>query len=64
MQPKKLASFKQDGRRKYRHWQVKLFYTDGGTFGRTYTDRNKAVGFADRQKRSPLVKMARVSQIS
>jgi hypothetical protein len=54
----------KDGRRKHQHWQVKLFYTDGGIFGRIYTDRDKAVGFADRQKKSPVVKMARVTQIN
>jgi hypothetical protein len=43
MKPKKHTVFGKEGRRKYRHWQVKLFCTDGGTFGRTYTNREKAV---------------------
>jgi hypothetical protein len=43
---------------------VTLFYKDGETFGRVYTDRKKAAGFAERQKKSPVVKMARVIEIS
>jgi len=54
----------KDGRRKHRYWRVKLFYKDGGTFARIYTDRDKAVGFAARQKKSPVVKTARVTQIN
>jgi len=27
-----------------------VFYKDGETFGRVYTDREKAAGFAKRQK--------------
>jgi hypothetical protein len=40
------------------------FYRDGETFGRIYTDREKAAGFAVRQKKSPVVKMARITQLS
>jgi hypothetical protein len=43
---------------------VKLFYADGETFARVYTDRQKAAGFAERQRKSPVVKMARVTEIS
>jgi len=41
-------------------------FTEGfaKAFARTYTDHKKADGFADRQKKSPVVKMARVIQIS
>jgi hypothetical protein len=39
-------------------------YKDGEQFARVYTDREKAAGFADRQKKSPVVKMARVTQVS
>jgi hypothetical protein len=41
-----------------------LFYKDGERFARTYTNHEKAAGFADRQKKSPLVKMARVIEVS
>jgi hypothetical protein len=58
------TSFKTDKRRKHHHWQVTVFYRDGETFGRVYTDREKAAGFAERQKKSPVVKMARVTQLS
>ena len=64
MENQKLTSFKADGRRKHHHWQVTLFYKDGERFSRTYTVHEKAIGFAKRQKRSPVVKMARVIEIS
>jgi hypothetical protein len=38
--------------------------TDGETFGRRYTDHDKAAGFANRKKKSTLVKMARVIRVS
>jgi hypothetical protein len=57
-------TFGKDKRRKHRHWQVTVFYKDGETFGRVYTDRKKAAGFADRQKKSPVVKMARVTEVN
>jgi len=60
----KHAKFEQDGRRKHHHWQVTVFYKDGGRFARVYSDREKAAGFAERQKQSPVVKMARVTQVS
>lgn len=55
---------KHDGRRKHRHWQVKVFYLGGETFARVYTDREKAHAFAKRQKKSPAVKMARVREVN
>jgi hypothetical protein len=64
MKSQKLTSFKSDGRRKHHHWQVTLFYKDGERFSRTYTVQAKAAGFADRQRKSPVVKMARVIEIS
>jgi hypothetical protein len=64
MGPKKHTGFEKDGRRKHRQWQVTLFYKDGEIFGRVYTNRDKAVSFAARQKKSPVVKTARVTQIS
>ena len=41
-----------------------VFYRDGEKFARVYTDREKATSFAKRQKRSPVVKSARVVQVS
>jgi hypothetical protein len=60
----KRTSFKKDERRKHHHWQVTLFYRDGERFARTYTIQAKAENFAERQRKSPVVKMARVIQVS
>jgi hypothetical protein len=54
----------KDGRRKHHHWQVTLFYRDGERFARIYIDHKKAERFAERQKKSPIVKMARVTEVS
>lgn len=54
----------QDKRRKHHHFLAKIFYRDGEVFARRYTDRDRAVAFADRQRKSPVVKSARVTQIS
>lgn len=61
---RKTTKFDTDKRRKHRHWQVTVFYADGERFARVYTDKTKASRFADRQKRSPVVKSARVTQLS
>lgn len=53
-----------DRRRKHNHYQVTVFYKDGEKFARVYTDKEKADGFADRQKRSPVVRMARVLKVA
>jgi hypothetical protein len=53
-----------DKRRKHQHWQVTVFYKDGERFARVYTDRTKASKFAVRQRRSPVVKTARVLQVN
>jgi hypothetical protein len=58
------SNFEKDRRRKHHHYLVTVFYADGEKFGRVYTDKDKADRFADRQRRSPVVKMARVSQVS
>jgi len=58
--PKTKIAFKKDRRRKHKHWQVTVYYRDGEKFARVYTDRKKAAAFAVRQKRSPVVKTARV----
>jgi hypothetical protein len=64
MKTRKPTTFGKDSRRKHHHWQVTVFYSDGETFARVYTKREKAAGFAERQKKSPVVKMARVTQLS
>lgn len=51
-----------DKRRKHLHWKVTIFYHDGEKFARVYIDRDRALRFADRQKKSPVVKLARVTQ--
>jgi hypothetical protein len=61
---RKKASFGSDRRRKHHHWLVTVYYADGEKFGRVYTDRDKAARFAERQRKSPVVKSARVSQLS
>jgi hypothetical protein len=58
------AELGKDKRRKHRRWQVTLIYQDGLRFARIYTDRKRAASFADRQKKSPVVKMVRVTEIS
>ena len=63
MKTRKRTSFSKDGRRKHHHWHVTLFYKDGERFFRTYTVHAKAAGFAGRQKKSPVVKMARVIRV-
>jgi hypothetical protein len=58
------SQFGKDRRRKHHHFLVTVNYADGETFGRVYTDKAKATRFAERQRRSPVVKSARVSQVS
>jgi hypothetical protein len=55
--------FRKDKRRKHRHWRVMVSYLDGETFTRVYTDRVKATKFAERQKKSPVVKTTRITQV-
>jgi hypothetical protein len=61
---KEKGSFGKDRRRKHHHFLVTVAYADGEKFGRVYTDKDKATRFADRQRRSPVVKSARVTQVS
>jgi hypothetical protein len=58
------TSFGKDRRRKHHHYLVSVFYADGEKFGRVYTDKDKAARFAERQRRSPVVKSARITQVS
>jgi hypothetical protein len=53
----------RDKRRKHRHWQVTVYYHDGEKFARVYIDRERAVRFADRQKKSPIIRSTRVSEV-
>lgn len=53
-----------DARRKHRHWKVTIYYTDGLKFTRIYTERKRAEKFAERQKRSPVVRSTRVREVS
>lgn len=61
---KEKSDFGRDRRRKHHHWLVSVYYADGEKFGRVYTDKDKATRFAERQRRSPVVKTARVTQVS
>ncbi|MCL6482021.1 MAG: hypothetical protein K6U02_09865 [Firmicutes bacterium] len=54
----------KDKRRKHRHWQVTVYYQDGEKFARVYIDRAKALLFAERQKKSPVVRATRVRQVN
>jgi len=58
------TAFDKDRRRKHHHWLVTVYYADGEKFGRVYTNKDKASRFAERQRRSPVVKTARISQVS
>jgi hypothetical protein len=60
---RKRTTLGKDKRRKHKHWQVTVFYKDGERFARVYTDREKATKFAERQRKSPVVKTARVLQV-
>ena len=40
-----------------------VIYRDGEKFVRVYADRVKATKFAERQKKSPVVKEARITQV-
>jgi hypothetical protein len=52
-----------DGRRKHRHWEVSIVYHDGKKFARVYTDRARAERFAERQKKSPVVRSAKIREV-
>ena len=64
MKRRKRSEFGRDKRRRHRHWQVTVFYADGERFARVYIDKDKAARFAERQKRSPVVRSARVAEIN
>lgn len=52
-----------DGRRKHRHWEVTVYYHDGKKFARVYIDRARAERFAERQRKSPVVRSAKVKEV-
>lgn len=54
----------KDRRRRHRHWQVTVFYEDGQRFARVYIDRQKAARFAERQKKSPVVRATRIREVN
>jgi hypothetical protein len=56
-------TFAGNGRRKHRHWEVTIYYTDGKKFSRVYIDRERAERFAQRQKRSPVVHAAKIREV-
>ena len=58
------SQFDKDRRRRHHHFLVTVNYADGESFGRVYTDKDKAARFAERQRRSPVVKSARITQVS
>jgi hypothetical protein len=60
---KKPSPVNRDKRRKHRHWQVTVFYHDGQKFARVYIDRERAVRFAIRQKKSPIIRSTRVTEV-
>jgi hypothetical protein len=57
------SRLRRDRRRKHRHWQVTVYYHDGEKFARVYIDRERAERFAARQKRSPVVRTARILEV-
>jgi hypothetical protein len=60
---KKTSRMKRDKRRKHHHWQVTVYYADGEKFARVYIDRERAQKFAERQKKSPVVKATRIMEV-
>jgi hypothetical protein len=53
----------KDKRRKHQHWKVTVSYGKGEKFARVYIDRKKAEAFAARQKKSPVVKSVRITEV-
>jgi hypothetical protein len=53
-----------DKRRKHQHYKATITFSSGEQFARTYTDKQRAHNFANRQKRSPVVKATRVAEVN
>ena len=64
MRKRKRTPFGKDRRRKHHHWQATVYYGDGEKYARVYIDQGKARRFAERQKKSPVVKRTLVHRIS
>jgi hypothetical protein len=60
---KKPPPHDRDKRRKHRHWQVTVYYHDGEKFARVYIDRERAARFAARQKKSPIIRSTRITEV-
>jgi hypothetical protein len=60
----KVLKFDGDGRRKHHHFLVSVFYADSETFGRVYTDKDRAEKLAACQKKSPVVQRVQVKLLS
>jgi hypothetical protein len=60
---KRSSRLRRDKRRKHRHWQVTVYYEDGERFARVYIDRERASRFAERQKKSPVVRATRILEV-
>ncbi len=61
---RKAAKLDQDRRRKHHHWRVTVYYGGGEAFARVYVDLERARGFVEREKKSPIVKRTRITRIS
>jgi len=59
----KATRMRTDRRRKHRHWQVTVYYKVSEKFARVYIDRERANRFAERQRRSPVVKSTRILEV-
>ena len=64
MRKGKGITFGKDRRRKHHHWRVTVYYGDGETFARVYINLEKARRFAQRQKKSPVVKRTRITRLA
>ena len=53
-----------DKRRKHNHFLVTVVYADSESFARVYSNLDKAQRFADRQRKSPVVKSTRIRKLS
>jgi hypothetical protein len=55
--------FGGDRRRKHQHWLATIFYADGERFARVYLSEERAKNFADKERKSPIVKRTLVRRI-
>ena len=62
-QQRRKPGFGKDKRRTHRHYRVTLTYHNGEKFARVYSDRLKAANYAKHQRKSPVVKEARVMEV-